>query len=177
MTARITTLALLLALCASATDVAWADGPTEAKKPKTEFLYMRIADVKTGAAAAAIQAHVTRVRGVKSFAWTTPMKEAKVVRIVGLATNSELVAACRAGGGSAAWLPVVQHRLMFAKKLHCNGCVLKVNRALKATKGVKEYAVSEDRLSVAVVYDAKQVSIDQLKAAVGKTGYKVKSVS
>lgn len=70
-----------------------------------------------------------------TFAWTTPLKEAKVVRIVGLAATPDLVAASQAAGAPAALLPVVQHKLIFVKKLHCNGCVLKVKRALEAAEG------------------------------------------
>lgn len=178
MVARITTLALFMALCTSATDVAWADGPTEAKKkPKTEYVYLSVAAVKTPEVAAAVKASVARVPGVTSFAWTTPLKEAKVIRVVGKAATPELVAASSAAGAKAALLPVVQHKLVLEKKLHCNGCVKRVQRALAETKGVKESIVPEDRLSISVIWDAKQVSIEKIKEVMAKTGYKVKAVS
>lgn len=37
--------------------------------------------------------------------------------------------------------------------------------------------MADDRLSISVIWDAKQVSIDKIKEVMAKTGYKVKSVS
>ena len=164
-------MALLVPLCPTAS----ADEPTPPpKKPKLEFLYLSAQGVKTDAIAAGVLRSVEAVEGVQSFVWTTPRREAKVVRIVGQADTPTLVAACRRSGVEAAVLPIAQRRFDFQKQLHCNGCVLTVKRALKGVEGMKEIKVAKDKLSVSVVYDAKVAKIAKMREALAGAGYPVK---
>lgn len=59
--------------------------------------------------------------------------------------------------------------------MHCASCVSNIERSVKKVDGVKTVAVS--LLTKKAIVDADDsVSIDALKVAVGKAGYKVKSV-
>ncbi len=161
-------------LFAVAAPVQAEDAPIKPMKPKLEYLYLTVTGAKTDAVAADAQRKVAAVKGVQSFEWTAPRIEVKVVRVVGQAPTPTLVAAFQQAGVSAAGLPVNQTALVFKKKLHCNGCVVKVKRALKAIKGTKEVHVAKDMTGVTIVYDTKTASVAQFQKAVAGVGYPTK---
>ena len=148
-----------------------AEGPAVGAAPRLESVYLALGNVTTDRVAAAVYNQVTRVRGVKTFTWTTARAQATVVRVVGQADTATLLAVCKAAGARAAALVVSQLRLTFQKKLHCNGCVINVKRALRAVKGTKEVRVAKDRTSVFIVYDTKSATAEQLRAALASAGY------
>jgi len=55
----------------------------------------------------------------------------------------------------------------------CGACAVSVRRSLEKTKGVKSADVSVDKGLVTVVYDDGQVTDQQLRDAINKTGFKV----
>ncbi len=174
---RLTLVPLLVAAaCALLPPLASADGPapTPVVQPKLESLYLTVSGATTGELVKSVFRKVTAVRGVKSFVWTAPRTEAKIVRVVGQADTASLVAACRQAGVRAQQLVVTSKQLFFQQQLHCNGCVIKVKRAMKGLKGMKEVSVARDKLSVRVLYDAKKVTMKQLRDALASVGYPAK---
>ncbi len=176
MNYRMGVTALLLALFAvpSLDAVAEETAAPPKKKVKLEYLYMSVTGAKTDQVAAAAQKRVKAIKGVKSFVWTIARKEAKIVRVVGQAGTPALVSAFKGAGLTATTLNIGQQTMAFQKKLHCNGCVITVKRALKGVKGTKEVAVAKDKLSVTVVYDMKLTSVAKLKKALAAAGKPVK---
>jgi copper chaperone CopZ len=144
------------------------------KKPKLEYVYLSVTGAKTDALAATAQRHVAAVQGVQSFEWTAPRTEAKVIRIVGQAATPTLVAAFQKAGLGATSVSTRQAAMNFQKALHCNGCVIKVRRALKAVKGTKEVHIAKDKLSVIVVFDTSKATLAQHRKAVAGVGYPTK---
>ncbi|MDA8098170.1 MAG: copper ion binding protein [Nitrospiraceae bacterium] len=55
----------------------------------------------------------------------------------------------------------------------CNHCVMRVQKALKATAGVQDAEVNLQKAEAAVSFDESKVSLDTLSAAVVDAGYKV----
>lgn len=58
------------------------------------------------------------------------------------------------------------------KGMTCGSCVVTVKKALAQTKGVKSADVSLEKTKATVVYDDAQVSEQQLRDAINKTGFK-----
>ena len=58
----------------------------------------------------------------------------------------------------------------------CEHCVMSVTKGLNEVEGIAEVAVTLDDSTAIVKYDASAVNMDDLKAAVSKRGYTVKSV-
>ncbi len=58
----------------------------------------------------------------------------------------------------------------------CEHCVMSVTKGLNDVEGIAEVAVTLDDSTAIVKYDASTVNMDDLKAAVSKRGYTVKSV-
>lgn len=56
--------------------------------------------------------------------------------------------------------------------MHCGSCADNVDKAVRAVAGVKSSETSLDTSATTVVYDAKQVKVDALVAAIQKAGYK-----
>ena len=54
----------------------------------------------------------------------------------------------------------------------CGACAVSVKRGLEKTKGVKAADVSVEKGQATVVYDDSQVSEQQLREAINKTGFK-----
>ena len=54
----------------------------------------------------------------------------------------------------------------------CGACAVSVKRGLEKTKGVKATDVSVEKGQATVVYDDSQVSEQQLRDAINKTGFK-----
>ena len=151
-----------------------APAPKKAKKPKLEYLYVSVLGTVKDPAAASAKRNVEAIKGVRSFTWTAPRQEAKIIRVVGAAGTPGLIAAFERAGLKAVQLPVAQTKLTFQKNLHCNGCVIKVKRALKAVKGTKDVQIAEDKGSVSVVHDAKKTTLKSLQDALAGVGYPVK---
>ncbi len=59
---------------------------------------------------------------------------------------------------------------VFAKPLHCAGCIGAVNKALRDLKGVKEVAVTEALSTVIVAYDTRTVSPSDVESALVAIG-------
>ncbi len=58
------------------------------------------------------------------------------------------------------------------KGMTCGSCVVSVKKALTNTKGVKNAEVSLEKELATVVYDNEQVTEQQLREAINKTGFK-----
>lgn len=170
----IATIPLLL-LSIAAAHPAWAEEQAEPEKPKLEYLYLALKGVESDELAATLERGLRAVEGVQSMVWTSPRAEVKVVRIVGQAADAKLLAACQSASVAGSILAIVQRELTLGKQMHCNGCVTKVTRALKAVRGVKEIHVAEDRIHVSVVYDSKVATVAQLERAVADVGYPVRT--
>lgn len=54
----------------------------------------------------------------------------------------------------------------------CQACAVSVQKSLERTKGVKHADVSSDKGLATVTYDDAQVTEQQLRAAIDKTGFK-----
>ena len=165
-------VAAIVLLCGHAS----ADGPAPAPvvQPKLESVYLSLEGVRTDEVMKLVYRRLTSVTGVKSLTWTAPRKEVKVVRIVGQATTASLVAAAGRAGATARQLTIKRAQLFFQRQLHCNGCVIKVKRAMKGVKGTKEVNVASDKLSVTVLYDAKKATVKKLRDALTTVGYPAK---
>lgn len=57
--------------------------------------------------------------------------------------------------------------------MSCMSCVATVKKSLSSIEGVKEVQVSLQNKKATVKYDAKKVTIEQLKNTIKKKGYKV----
>lgn len=169
----VATLPVVLLTLATA-GPAWTEERPAPEKPKLEFLYLGLKGVQSDEVAGMVERAVKAVTGVQSMTWTSPRAEAKVVRIVGQAPDARLLAACESAGVAGSVLAVAQRELTLEKQMHCNGCVTKVTRALKAVMGTKEVHVAEDRIRVTVVYDSKVATIAQFEKALADVGYPVR---
>ena len=58
----------------------------------------------------------------------------------------------------------------------CEHCVMSVTKGINDLEGIAEVKVTLDDSTAVVKYDASVVNIDDIKAAVGKRGYRVKAV-
>jgi len=58
----------------------------------------------------------------------------------------------------------------------CDHCVMSVTKGINDLDGIAEVKVTLEDSTAVVKYDASVVNIDDIKAAVGKRGYRVKSV-
>ena len=58
----------------------------------------------------------------------------------------------------------------------CGACAVSVRRGLEKTKGVKSTDVNAEKGLATVIYDDSQVSEQQLRDAVNKTGFKAEPV-
>ncbi len=58
----------------------------------------------------------------------------------------------------------------------CSACAVSVKRGLEKTKGVKSTDVNAEKGLATVIYDDSQVSEQQLRDAVNKTGFKAEPV-
>lgn len=56
----------------------------------------------------------------------------------------------------------------------CEACAISVQKSLEKTKGVKQAEVSSEKGLATVTYDDAQVSEQQLRDAINKTGFKAK---
>lgn len=148
-----------------------SDSTAEPVPPRLEYIYLAFEKVDTDALATAARSKVEGVEGVRSFEWTTPRTEAKVTRVVGQAGTAALVALLAESGIPAAPIAIAEATFVFQKALHCNGCVIKVKRALKAVVGTKEIRVAADRRSVDVVYASRRATPQQLRDALAGVGY------
>ena len=54
----------------------------------------------------------------------------------------------------------------------CDACAISVQKSLEKTKGVKHAEVSSEKGLASVVYDDAQVTEQQLRDAINKTGFK-----
>src|SRR5882672_10361784 len=59
----------------------------------------------------------------------------------------------------------------------CASCVRRIEKALNKLEGVHEASVNLATENAHVVFDPAQTSVDQMRAAVDKAGYKVAEVS
>jgi copper chaperone CopZ len=57
------------------------------------------------------------------------------------------------------------------KGMTCGSCAVTVQKALTGTKGVKSADVSLEKNSATVIYEDTQVTEDQLRQAINKTGF------
>jgi copper chaperone CopZ len=173
---RIARPLLALAALVVATSTAFAEGaPPAPPPPKTEVVYVEVTGLEEAKAPALAHA-LGAVEGVKSFAWTAPAKEAKVVREVGKAPDAALLGKAKdAGAQTAAMVPLAASTLTFEKPLHCAGCVKTVKTLLSAVKGVKDVVVPEGKTTVWVAYDTRAVKEDALRTALDAKGYATKS--
>ena len=55
----------------------------------------------------------------------------------------------------------------------CDGCVRSVTKALKAVPGVGDVEVSLAKAEAKIAYAPREVSVEQLKAAIYDAGYEV----
>lgn len=58
------------------------------------------------------------------------------------------------------------------KGMTCGSCVVSVKKALTQTKGVRSADVSLEKARATVVFDDTQVTEQQLRDAINKTGFK-----
>ena len=61
--------------------------------------------------------------------------------------------------------------------MHCADCVASVTKGINSLDGIADVAVTLDDSTAIVKYDASAVNMDDIKAAVAKRGYTVKSVN
>jgi copper chaperone CopZ len=57
--------------------------------------------------------------------------------------------------------------------MHCSGCENTVGRVIASLPGVKSAKADLGSASVSLEYDPSKVTVDQVKEAVGKFGYKI----
>ena len=62
-------------------------------------------------------------------------------------------------------------------EMHCESCENKIKGNMRFEKGVKKVETSLERQEVAITYDAKKTSVENLRAAMKKIGYDTKVVS
>jgi copper chaperone CopZ len=139
--------------------------PGVAPPPRLEFLYLAVTGAGERGKAAALEAAIGRVIGVRSFVWTQPAQEAKVVRVVGQAPTGTLAEVARSVGCALRALPIGQVTLVFVTPLHCKGCERVVKRILGELAGVKEVEVAEDGTRCWVVHDTSVARVGQMLAA------------
>jgi copper chaperone CopZ len=138
------------------------------EEPKLETRWVETTGVDAKRTGAVVQA-MASVRGVSSAQWTVEGTEAKVVRVVGTASDEMLAKAAKdAGATTSGVVPTEARALQFVKKLHCGGCAVMVDEALRAVKGVKDVAVAEDKMTVTVVYDTRTTKAADLVDALAK---------
>ncbi len=56
----------------------------------------------------------------------------------------------------------------------CEGCATHVNEALRKMKGIVSAEASYANKNARIVYDSKQITLDQIKQAINALGYKTK---
>lgn len=56
--------------------------------------------------------------------------------------------------------------------MHCGGCASSVEKKLKATPGVVEVSVSNDKKEAWIKFDDEKVTEAQLREAINSTGFK-----
>lgn len=61
--------------------------------------------------------------------------------------------------------------------MHCPSCSMNIDGVLEETKGVIEVNTSYARATCQVIYDSKQVGIDQLRDTIEKAGYKCELIN
>jgi mercuric ion transport protein len=54
----------------------------------------------------------------------------------------------------------------------CSGCERAIQRVVSSVQGVSQVEADANNSTVSVEYDPQQVTIDQIKSAVNKIGYK-----
>lgn len=148
-----------------------------------EAVYLAVEGLKGDAGATRVETAVKAVEGVASFAWTARSVpagageavtgEAKVVRVAGKAADAALVAAVTGAGASGRVVPTTEVTLVFQKKLHCDGCLLRVEEVCNAVAGTKEVDVAADRTKVRIVFDPKRAEVEAYKKALAAAKYPV----
>ena len=140
-------------------------GPPSTPANAVESVWVEFTGVDANEAPAVAKA-VGGLDGVTSFEWLAPQTEARLVRAVGKADATALDKAAKSAGADAATVePVVAKQLTFVKKLHCQGCVLAVNRALKPLAGVKDVTIPDSMDTVTVVYDTRKSKVKDFEDA------------
>lgn len=65
---------------------------------------------------------------------------------------------------------------LYLEDLSCPDCANKIEQVLNKTDGVKSANVHYTTAKANVEYDDEQITTDDLKKAVSKTGYEVKNI-
>lgn len=60
------------------------------------------------------------------------------------------------------------------KGMTCEGCAVEINETLRKMQGVVSVDVSYANKNAQVVYDPKQITLDEIKRAINELGYKAK---
>ena len=58
--------------------------------------------------------------------------------------------------------------------MHCDGCVNRLTKVLKALDGVVDAKVSLENKSVEIEYDENELELDDIKQAVSDAGFEAK---
>ncbi len=67
----------------------------------------------------------------------------------------------------------MQNVRLYLEELSCPDCANKIEMVLNKTEGVNEANVHYTTSKADVEYDPDEITLDDLKKAVGKTGYQV----
>jgi copper chaperone len=68
-------------------------------------------------------------------------------------------------------LAVTRSVKLRVKGMTCGGCATSVEKALKATDGVKQVRVSYERGTAVIKYDDQKVTVEQLQEVIKTTGF------
>src|SRR5438067_6329205 len=138
-----------------------------------------------------IEKALGRVGGVEQAHVNLATEKATVVYDSSVATPAQMQAAVeKAGYGvrelpTPASTPVLSHAPSVAngevtlpiEGMTCASCVRRIEKALNKVVGVQEATVNLATEKAHVVFDPAQTSVDQMRAAVDKAGYRVAEVS
>ncbi len=68
---------------------------------------------------------------------------------------------------------IATHAVLDVPAISCSHCKMAIERAVSRVEGVQNVVVDVGARSVAIDYDADQISLDALEGAIGDEGYEV----
>ena len=167
-------LGMLLAICLMVLGAVPARAEEEPETtrpaPKPRVVFVDVAGVRSGGQAVAV-ARTIREAGVKELKWTKPRKALRLVRVGGHTDERDLRAASMPEGVTLTVVPTEIKAFVFAKRLHCNGCLTRISKGLRDAAGVREFKVAEDWRSVTVTFDTRKSNVAKIQKILEGAGY------
>ena len=146
-----------------------ADRGQAAKKVKTERLDLSLQGMSCAACAANIEKSLSRLEGVTQVGVNFAASKATVLFEPELLSAAEIVKAVRDAGYDV----VTAAADLAVEGISCASCVLKIENALKASRGVVKASVNLASGRVKVEYLPAVITPAEVRAVVTGTGYKV----